>query len=392
MRERRAGNGRPVTARIALLALTLSVTAAGGSAVPAGAKAPRLQVVVRNLDNPRKLFVAPGGVVYVVLAGVGANKGAQSCLRTCVGETGSVVRVAKGVVTPVLTGLGSQSLPGGRDAEGPVAAMPSGSTYVVLMQDMQIDSRGVNQVGLKHAGDLLTSPGGKVSATVIADLAAYEAAHDPDHGAGPGPSYAQPSIDSDPYAFVPFEGGYAVVDAAGNDLLKAGPDGKVSLLAVFPTQPVGLTAAERRQHRPTAPPVLHVQSVPSALTAGPDGALYVGEFSGWPYRIGSARVWRVVPGKKPTIFASGFTNIADLAFDGRDLLVLELASKGLQNPASTGRLIRLAPGGKRTVLASSGLVTPTGLAVGDGWIYISNYGTYPAAGPPPHGELVRIRS
>lgn len=381
-----------MTARVALLGLALCVTAAGATATALGAKAPRLQVVARNLDNPRKLYLAPGGVVYVVLAGVGGNKGTQSCLTTCVGETGSVVKVAKGVVMPVLTGLGSQSLPGGRDAQGPVAARPSGSKYVVLMQDMQIDSKGVNKVGLQHAGDLLTSPAGKLSGTVIADLAAYEAGHNPDHGAGPGPSYAQPSIDSDPYAFVPFRGGYAVVDAAGNDLLQVSPAGKVSLLAVFPTQRIRLTAAERRQHRPTAPPVLPVQSVPSALTVGPDGALYVGEFTGWPYRIGSARVWRVVPGKKPTVFASGFTNISDLAFDGRDLLVLELASKGLQNPASTGRLIRLAPGGKRTVLASSGLVMPTGLAVGGGWIYISNYGTYPAAGPPPHGELVRIRA
>ena len=302
------------------------------------------------------------------------------------------MKVANGVAAPVLTGLGSQSLPGGQDAQGPVAAMPSGSKYVVLMQDMQIDSRGVNQVGVQNAGDLLTSPEGKLSATVIADLAAYEAAHNPDRGAGPGPSYAQPSIDSDPYGFVPFRGGYAVVDAAGNDLLYVSSSGKASLLAVLPTQPIRLTAVERKQHRPTAPTVLHVQSVPSALTVGPDGALYVAEFTGWPYRVGSARVWRIVPGKKPTVFASGFTNISDVAFDGRDLLVLELASKGLQNPASTGRLIRLAPEGKRTVLASTGLVMPTGLAVGGGWIYISNYGTYPAAGPPPHGELVRIKS
>src|SRR5262249_28586646 len=138
--------------------------------------------------------------------------------------------------------------------------------------------------------------------------------------------------------------------------------------------------------------VLPVQSVPSAVTVGPDSALYVGEFTGWPYRVGSARVWRGIPGKKPTGFATGFTNIADLAFDGRDLLVLELADKGLQNQASTGELIRVAPGGKRTVVASTGLVQPAGMAVGGGWIYISNYSTYPASGPTPHGELVRIES
>ncbi len=379
-------------ARIALLALGLCVTAPSGPALAAETQTPRLQIVARNLDNPRKLFVAPDGAIYVVQAGSGGNKDKKLCLRTCVGETGSVVKVVHGAVTPVLTGLGSQSLPGGRDAEGPVAAIPAGSKYVVLMQDMQIDSRGVNQVGLPNAGDLLSSPGGRLSATLIADLAKFEAEHNPDHGAGPGPSYAQPSIDSDPYAFVPFHGGYAVVDAAGNDLLEIDRSGKVSELAVFPTNRIALTSAERKQHRPTAPPVLPVQSVPSSLAVGPDGALYVGELTGWPYRIGSARVWRIVPGKKPTVFASGFTNIADLAFDGRDLIVLEITSKGLQNPASTGELVRLGSNGTRTVLASTGLVEPTGLAVAGGWIYISNYGTYPSAGAGPHGELVRIRS
>jgi hypothetical protein len=377
---------------VAALGLGLVVAAAGGSVASARVDAPRLLVVAGNLDNPRKLFVAPDGSVYVVLAGVGGNKGSQSCLQTCVGETGSVVRVAGGVAKTVLTGLGSHSLPGGRDAEGPVAAMPSGSKLVVLMQDMQINTKGVNELGLPNAGELVTSPPGKLAPHVIADLAAYEAAHNPDHGAGPGPAYAQPSIDSDPYGFVPFRGGYAVIDAAGNDLLQVTPAGKVSLLAVFPTQRIRLTAAERKQHRPPAPPVLPVQSVPSALAVGPDGALYVGELTGWPYRIGSARVWRVVPGEKPTVFATGFTNISDLAFEGKDMLVLEVASKGIQNPASTGALIRVSPGGKRTVLASKGLVFPTGVAVDKGWIYISNYGTYPGTGPAPHGELVRLRA
>src|SRR5262249_7871930 len=131
----RSDAGRPVTAGIAFLALALCVTAAGGPALAGVAKARGLQVVARNLDNPRKLVAAPDGAIYVVQSGSGGNKGRQLCFRTCVGETGSVVKVVRGVATPVLTGLGSQSLPGGRDAQGPVAVMPDGSKYVVLMQD-----------------------------------------------------------------------------------------------------------------------------------------------------------------------------------------------------------------------------------------------------------------
>jgi hypothetical protein len=360
------------------------------AAVPAwAASSPKLQVVANDLNNPRKLFVAKDGTVYVVEAGSGSNVGTQRCLRSCVGHTGAVVKVAGGKVTRVVTGLGSYSVPGGKEAEGPVAALPDRSRYVVLMQDMQLDARGRNKIGLAHAGDLLTTPPGAVSATTLASFGLYEAKHNPDRGAGPGPSYAQPSIDSDPYGFVPYRGGYAVVDAAGNDLLWVSPGGAIKVLAVFPTRPVKLTAAERRQHRPRAPAVLPVQSVPSAVALGPDGALYVGEFTGWPYRSGTARVWRVEPGKKPVVYADGFTNISDLTFSGKDLLVLELSSSGILS-GEQGALLRVAPGGRKTVIASSGLVAPSGLAAGGGYVYISNYGTSPAAGVGPHGQLVRF--
>ena len=57
-------------------------------------------------------------------------------------------------------------------------------------------------------------------------------------------------------------------------------------------------------------------------------------------------------------------------------------------PSARRTLIRLAPDGTRTVVASAGLVDPTGLAVGGGSIYISNYGVFPGAGPGRYGEVV----
>lgn len=369
----------------ALAAVALVALPASGSA------APKLKVVASDLSNPRKIFVASDGAVYVAEAGTGGNTSSHRCLSSCVGGTGDIVRIQGGKETRVVTGLGSYSVPGGQEAQGPAAVVVgSNGDFDVLMQDMQIDANGNNKVGLPHAGELLSTSAGKLDAHTIAKLAQFEATHNPDHGAGPGPKYAQPSIDSDPYALVAYRGGFAVADAAANDLLWVKPDGSISVLAVFPTQAIRLTAKERAFLRPTPPPVLPIQSVPSSVTVGPDGALYVGELTGFPYRIGSARVWRVVPGKKPAVYAKGFTNIGDLAFHGRDLLVLELANKGLMNPASTGELIRVAPGGKQTVVLTQGLSFPTGLAVGGGRIYISNYGTSIASGAPPHGELVSI--
>jgi hypothetical protein len=50
------------------------------------------------------------------------------------------------------------------------------------------------------------------------------------------------------------------------------------------------------------------------------------------------------PGHQPTVYATGFTNIIDIAFDrhGR-LLVLEIFKNGLPSGDPTGSLVRIAP-------------------------------------------------
>ena len=98
----------------------------------------------------------------------------------------------------------------------------------------------------------------------------------------------------------------------------------------------------------------------------------------------------MVPGHKPTLYASGFTNISDLAFDGPNLLVLEIAAAGLLDSTSPGALIRLTPDGQRTSREHRASSHPTGLAVGNGSIYISNYGIFPGSGKSGHGELVTL--
>jgi hypothetical protein len=368
-------------------------------AVPAATHAStgpeRLKVVATNLDNPRKLFLAKDGALHVAEAGTG---GSDKCFGTgpnavCVGRSGSVTRVQNGRQRRVVTGLVSWATVSGQRALGPAAVIVRGRAYDVLLDDDTVKPNGTNDLGPDGAlaGDLIDVHPGKRGAKVIADLAAFEAAHNPDHGAGPGPKLGNPPIDSDPYAVVPYRGGFAVADAGANDLLWVDPHGRISVLAVFPTQVVKLSKAmAKRMGAPGTMSTLALQSVPSSVAVGPDGALYVGELTARPFPPGKARVWRIVPGRKPELFASGFTNISDLAFDGKDLLVLEIADKGLYNAASTGSLIRVTPGGRRTVLAKNGLVDPTGLAVGRGVIYISNGGVLPGSGPGPHGEIVSV--
>jgi hypothetical protein len=375
------------------VACVLAASAAVGA--PSGSGHAVFKVVASNLSNPRKLFVAADGSVYVTEAGTG---GRDTCLgkganEVCVGLTGSITRIAGSARKRVLTGLWSGADLKGEQAQGPADVVVRGGTYYVLLQDGSINAKGFNTLGpdAATAGDLVSTPAGRARPAVVVNFAAFEVANDPDHGAGPGAKLGDPPIDSDPYAFTPFRGGFAVVDAAGNDLLWIDPKGAVSVLAVFPTQTEKLTPSIARKigASPTTTSI-DVQAVPSSVAVGPDGALYVGELTGLPFTPRTARIWRIVPGHKMSLYASGFTNISDLAFDGKNLLVLEIDAQGLLHPKASGALIRLAPNGKRTLLASTGLVDPTGLAVGNGSIYISNDGLFPSSGPGPHGELVSL--
>jgi hypothetical protein len=355
-----------------------SVLALSGSA--AGALPAAFKVVASGLHNPRKISLGADGSLYVVEAGTGGPR----CFSTCVGMTGSVTRVLNGKQTRVVTGLMSLANPTGTDAEGPADVVLQNGTYYVLEQDMRNLSSPVKmplEQYMVTAGQLISTPPGVAKPSVVADLAAYEKAHNPDHGRGPGSRYGQPPLESDPYSLAPYRGGFAVADAAANDLLWVSPTGKVSTLAVFPTTPTRLTAIERRHLGRSSPTILQVQATPTSVIPGPDGALYVGELTGWPYRPGSADVWRIVPGEKPKVFASGFTTISDIAFDGPDLLVLEIASQG--GLRGDGVVIRVTPDRKRSVIAS-GLTFPTGIAVGQGSIYVSNNGV------STHGEVVVV--
>ncbi len=123
-----------------------------------------------------------------------------------------------------------------------------------------------------------------------------------------------------------------MADAGGNAVYGVLHNGQVLTLAVFPNRPQALPF----------PPfaVIPMQAVPNALTQGPDGAIYVGELTGFPFPPGGANLYRLVAGQAPTVFRSGFTNIIDLAFgpDG-SLLVLQIDANGLLNAPPAWRAV-----------------------------------------------------
>ena len=112
---------------------------------------------------------------------------------------------------------------------------------------------------------------------------------------------------------------------------------------------------------------------------------------------GGSRVWRVVPGQRPTVFRGGFSAITDGAF-GRDgsLYVLELTT----DPSTfgpTGAIVRVKPNGTRSVIGRDVLHYPGGMEIGAGGsIFVSNWSVLPAfpqAGSPfgnARGQVIRL--
>lgn len=380
-------------------ALVVSGAPAASAAAGAGGK-PSVTVIARKLDNPRGIAVSPTGSLLVAEAGRG---GAGPCIpspenpaeEVCLGASGAISAIVptgsgpwrtgegkpRWKKLPIATKLPSVANPDGSFATGPHDVVPAqrGALLATIGLGGPPAARNALGAGARLLGHIVTvTPGDRAPARVapFADLVAYEVANNPDDG-DPGSS-----VDSNPYGILATSHGAVVTDAGGNDLLRLNQKGAISTLAVFHTRNVPAPPGI-----PNLPPQIPMQAVPTTVTRGPDGALYVGQLTGFPFPKGGANVWRVVPGQEPTVYASGFTNIIDIAFDrfGR-LLVLEIFKNGLLSNDTTGALIRVERGGKRTELAKGKLTTPGGVAVGpDGAIYVTNK-SVTAGG----GEVLRI--
>jgi hypothetical protein len=111
--------------------------------------------------------------------------------------------------------------------------------------------------------------------------------------------------------------------------------------------------------------------VPTSVVRGPDGAYYISQLTGFPFVPGAANIWRVVPGEEPTVFASGLTNVTDLAFasDGT-LYAVEISSIGLLN-GPIGALVRVTPGASQHPTVAEDLFAPYGVALTDSAAYVS---------------------
>ncbi len=372
---------------LGVLALTL-VLALASWATPAAARSLQqtssLQVVATGLSNPRGLaFTSGESAILVAEAGAG---GSSPCFdgpegKACLGNSGAIARVqiSTGAVERVVSGLPSLALadPPGFNATGPHDLAVDGNRYYVAMGLGGTPTvRAALGSGAALLGHVVSVRSGEAPQP-LGDLAAFEVANDVD---GEG-------ADSNPYALVRRAGRLFVVDAGSNTLTAVDGDGRMQVSTMLPSRLVA--APPFLQPQPPGGQI-PMQAVPNSAAVGPDGAVYVGQLTGFPFPVGGASVYRIGANGEAVVYASGFTNIIDIAFDKQgDLYVLEIAKDSLlaaQAGPPAGRLVRVAGESKtQTVLASDGLVAPGGLLVGKDAIYIANYSVFPG-----QGQIVRI--
>ena len=333
---------------------------------------PPWRVIASGLDNPRLLSFTAGGSLYVAEAGRGGDgpciEGAEGL--ACFGRSGAITQIKGGNQRRLLKRLPSLAAEDGSGAIGPADVSVRRGRYAITVG---LGNNPAVRAELAPTGGRLgTLLMGKIgrSATVEANLATYEARRNPDGG----------EPDSNPTGLLQTRHGYVVTDSGGNDLLGVGPNGRISTLAVFPDRLV------------PAPPFLPpgdipMQAVPTSVVLGPDGALYVSQLTGFPFPAGGSNIYRVVPGEEPTVFASGLTNVTDLAWAGGHLYAVQLAGEGGLLAAEglpVGSLVRIDSASTHTTVADE-LPAPYGVAIRGNDAYVTTCSV--CAGS---GEVVKI--
>jgi hypothetical protein len=342
-----------------------AVGPAAASASPAPPPAP--VVLVSGLNNPRQLSLGSNGTLFIAEAGNGGTfKASSPELGTqYIGPSGSISAVSDPATgsneTPnrVATGFLSAASQNGQDATGSDGVAASINSKAVFVQETFFGSLpsffGDQSGNLYHVTLKTGSP------AAVANISAYEAAHDPD---GQG-------VASDPYAVLRLANRLLVADAAGNDVLQVNSAGTVSLFHVFPNITTGV-CAKRFDPTPAFP---GCNFVPDALATDGAGHIFVAGLASLARGQGQVVEFNS-NGTKVLATYSGFTSPDGLAI-GRDgsIYVSQLtAPSGGQAPGLVTRIF----GARRTTVA---VPLPSGLAIdAAGNLYVSTFSIAPAAG------------
>ena len=367
------------TAAVIGLALVGAGPAAAGDRH--GGSAPGTQTTIATgLNNPRQLSFTPSGDLLVAEAGTGGTSNCQTGPEggtVCFGASGSVTKISsRGQQSRIITGLPSiANQDEGGQASGPSDVSSTGRSISVLIGlGGTPELRATLPAPGAQLGTLIQTTKNHSTFRTIADLAAFEAKTNPIH-----------DVDSNPVGLLATGGKYLVADAGGNTVVSVNPNGRMRTLAVLPDQTANV---------PGAPPgtTMPAQGVPTSVaTRGYDGAYYISQLTGFPFQKGLANIYRLDSRGKLTVYASGLTNVTDLAFNGKTLYAVQISTDGLLT-GPIGSVVKVKPNGKvpsvptdHTPIAA-GLFAPYGIAIKRDNAYVTTGAV--AAGA---GQVIKIQ-
>ena len=341
----------------------------GGPALPPGCT-----VVASGLFNPRYVTVDADGTLYISEAGDAgdeqilqpAGEGtpeAQTTVLASRGMTGQVTKVAPdGTQSVLATGLPSY----GSDFQ---VIGPSGITMSNGLIYLAIGGPGSKTAFVEpviNQDSVVSIDPATGIVTPVADIGGYERSQNPDASA----------IDSNLYGIAAApDGSLYVADAGGNTVYKIDPTtGEFSVFAVIP--PLTFQGGS-------------LKPVPTGVTVGSDGNVYVGLLSGVPYPTGAARVLQITPNGTISDAVTDLTAVVDVEFspDGT-LYASEISENLLVQPPANGLVLKANPDGTFTTVVPD-LFLANGIAFdAEGNLYVV-VNTSAPAGAPPSGMVLK---
>jgi len=312
----------------------------------AGSAEAKTTVVASGIDNPRGLALGSDGTLYVASAG----HGGPTCREKagCFGATGQVLAFRNGRRTVVASGLPSYTL----DREGTFADGPSALTFGANGDLLTINTDDEPEHVAKWpraarslAGTLMrVAPGPPTVLTNVGDqVRAFLLNAD-------GPDLFRDILISDWNAssMVPYGDGFAV---AGSSWPAAKLDANGVVTGVF------------------SEPEDSSLTFPAAVAADPRGDLLISALD-----ITAPHVLRYPAiGGEPELAYSRVASVFSMAFGPDGSLYLARIKIGLPfDDRPSGSILRIAPDGKRTVVAR-GLQRPGGIVVDGTTIYVTDY-------------------
>lgn len=322
--------------------------------------APAGTLVVSVLNNPRHIFIAEDGTIFVAEAGSGGEiEGEGPYGPAPYGESGRVSSIsAAGDVTAVIPSLLSLDAGFGQ-IEGPTSIVVTEDSYWVTLGigPQTVPEGKYVEAVVQFAKDTL-------EVLNVIDLRAFEAANNPDG--------AQEVVANPADLAVGADGTLYIADASGNAVYTWT---EAAGLAVFASWP-GVEGEP--------------QAVPTSVAVGADGAVYIGFLSGFPFPPGGARIERYAADGTLEFTYTGLTLVTDVLATDDALYAVEMAS-GFGDSGYTpnsGRIVSVTEEGITPV--AEGLNIPYGLAIdAEGNMYVTIASAFAA---PDSGSIIRLEA